>query len=66
LASDQYPFVEKTHSVNPYEHFFWNFTFFYRKPWAWKVGVGEPEWVTIRVYPTKSDRQQEKEDERLY
>jgi hypothetical protein len=52
--------------VNPYEHFFWNFTFFYRKPWAWKVGVGEPEWVTIRVYPTKSDRQQEKEDERLY
>jgi hypothetical protein len=26
--------------VNPYEHFFWNFAFFYRKPWAWKVGVG--------------------------
>lgn len=23
-----------------YEHFFWNYAFFYRKPWAWKVGVG--------------------------
>jgi hypothetical protein len=26
--------------VNPYEHFFWNFALFHRKPWAWKVGVG--------------------------
>lgn len=24
----------------PYEHFVWNFAFFYRKSWAWKVGVG--------------------------
>ena len=23
-----------------YQHFFWNYTFFYRKPWAWKVGIG--------------------------
>lgn len=23
-----------------YQHFFWNYTFFYRKSWAWKVGVG--------------------------
>jgi hypothetical protein len=23
-----------------YEHFFWNYAFFYRKSWAWKVGVG--------------------------
>lgn len=23
-----------------YQHFFWNYTFFYRKPWAWKVGLG--------------------------
>lgn len=27
-------------SVNIYEHFFWNFAIFYRKPWAWKVGLG--------------------------
>ena len=26
--------------MSPYEHFFWNFAFFYRKPWAWKVCVG--------------------------
>lgn len=26
--------------MSPYEHFFWNFAIFYRKPWAWKVGVG--------------------------
>ncbi len=23
-----------------YEHFFWNFAVFHRKPWAWKAGVG--------------------------
>jgi membrane-bound metal-dependent hydrolase YbcI (DUF457 family) len=23
-----------------YEHFFWNYTFFYRASWAWKVGLG--------------------------
>ncbi len=26
--------------MSPYEHFFWNYALFYRKPWAWKVGVG--------------------------
>jgi hypothetical protein len=26
--------------VSIYEHFFWNFAIFYRKSWAWKVGVG--------------------------
>lgn len=26
--------------MNPYEHFFWNYAIFYRKPWAWKVGLG--------------------------
>jgi hypothetical protein len=26
--------------VNIYEHFFWNYALFHRKPWAWKVGVG--------------------------
>jgi len=26
--------------VNFYEHFFWNSAIFYRRPWAWKVGVG--------------------------
>ncbi len=33
-------FFEEARSVNPYEHLFWNFAFFYRKPWAWKVGAG--------------------------
>ncbi len=23
-----------------YQHFFWNYVFFYQKPWAWKVGLG--------------------------
>ena len=31
---------KRVNSVSPYEHFFWNFAIFYRKPWAWKVGVG--------------------------
>ena len=26
--------------MSPYEHFFWNYAFFFRKPWAWKVGIG--------------------------
>lgn len=26
--------------MSPYEHFFWNYVIFYRKPWAWKVGLG--------------------------
>ncbi|NIS68716.1 MAG: hypothetical protein GTO12_07095 [Proteobacteria bacterium] len=26
--------------MNVYEHFFWNFAIFNRKPWAWKVGLG--------------------------
>jgi hypothetical protein len=26
--------------LSPYEHFFWNYVIFYRKPWAWKVGLG--------------------------
>jgi hypothetical protein len=26
--------------LSPYEHFFWNYAIFYRKPWAWKVGLG--------------------------
>ena len=26
--------------MSPYEHFFWNYALFFRKPWAWKVGVG--------------------------
>ena len=26
--------------MSPYEHFFWNYAIFFRKPWAWKVGIG--------------------------
>ncbi|MBC8394422.1 MAG: hypothetical protein H8E17_17875 [Deltaproteobacteria bacterium] len=26
--------------MNFYEHFFWNYAIFYRKSWAWKVGLG--------------------------
>jgi hypothetical protein len=26
--------------MSPYEHFFWGFAFFHRKPWAWKVAMG--------------------------
>lgn len=26
--------------MNTYEHFFWNYAIFHRKPWAWKVAVG--------------------------
>jgi hypothetical protein len=26
--------------MNVYEHFFWNFSLFYRKSWAWKVALG--------------------------
>lgn len=34
------PGSRRANFVSPYEHFFWSFAFFYRKPWAWKVGVG--------------------------
>ncbi len=30
----------KGKKVNLYEHFFWNYALFFRKTWAWKVGVG--------------------------
>jgi hypothetical protein len=26
--------------MSPYEHFFWGFALFNRKPWAWKVALG--------------------------
>jgi hypothetical protein len=26
--------------MNLYEHFFWNYAIFCRKPWAWKVAIG--------------------------
>jgi hypothetical protein len=26
--------------LSPYQHFFWSYAIFYRKPWAWKVGLG--------------------------
>ncbi len=38
--------------MRPYEHFFWSYTLFYRKPWAWKVGVGAllPDLIYIVVF----------------
>lgn len=38
-----------------YEHFFWNYTVFYRKTWAWKVGVGGvmPDLIYMAIFLPK-------------
>ncbi len=38
-----------------YEHFFWNYTMFHRKPWAWKVGLGGimPDLVYLAIFLPK-------------
>ena len=38
-----------------YEHFFWNYTAFHRKPWAWKVGVGGvlPDLIYMAIFLPK-------------
>lgn len=38
-----------------YEHFFWNYTAFHRKSWAWKVGVGGvmPDLIYMAIFLPK-------------